>query len=175
MPGRSARDAHESFFTAYQRAIACVSRTAVVVTTGIRQRSEPHTAFLNRGASVPLQGEGSPQFLLRFEYTIGREAFGSLWGVQPQGYWYELDLADGRELLAFHWHPHAKGAAASPHLHLGPATGITYRRLAAAHIPTGPLFLQTVLEFAIDELSVEAQRTDWREVLRRARLAMESG
>lgn len=152
-----------------------MSRTAVVFTTGFRERSEPHTAFLNGGDAVPLRGGSGLQFLMRLEYTIDREASANLWRVRDQGYWYEFDLAHGSELVAFHWHPRAKGTATVPHLHLGPGAGVTHQGLASAHIPTGPVSLQTVIEFAIDELDAEAQRSDWRGVLRRAGLTMQDG
>lgn len=80
---------------------------------------------------------------------------------------------DGREILAYHWHPEGSDRITYPHLHvssdlneiqLGRGGGAL--SLADLHIATGFVQLRDVVRFLIEELDVTPLRTDWREVLR---------
>jgi hypothetical protein len=81
------------------------------------------------------------------------------WRAELTGYLYAFDSADGKELIAFHWHPFSASEHTEPHLHVGGA-------LAGAHVPTGgPVTVAEVLRFAITDLGVEPARSDWKQVL----------
>ncbi|MEA2585574.1 MAG: hypothetical protein QOF33_3659 [Thermomicrobiales bacterium] len=89
-------------------------------------------------------------------------------------YFYTFSTPEEREVLSFHWMPHARvnNAVTFPHLHIGPAitagqTAIRPRDLHKAHIPTGYVSLPAVVRRAITELGVVPLRPDWHETLTR--------
>ena len=84
-------------------------------------------------------------------------------------YRYHLSLRNGPELLPFHWHPEDFNPVKIPHLHLSAGAQVRFLALAGAHIPTGLVTLQDVLQFAIEDLGVVPLRRDWPEVLRQSR------
>jgi hypothetical protein len=87
------------------------------------------------------------------------------WTTRPASYLHHVYDRDGREIVAFHWHPERRGYDA-PHAH--------FRQLndpipmGKVHVPTGWIPLPTVVRFLIEELDVEPLRPDWREVLEEA-------
>jgi hypothetical protein len=89
------------------------------------------------------------------------------------GYQYTLRDIDGREIIAYHWHPEGRSHVTTPHIHLGPGAEMGRRDLARAHLPTGQVMLEDVLRFAITELGVRPLRRDWSEVLDRTRRVRE--
>ena len=84
--------------------------------------------------------------------------------VQVTDYAYQVYRADGRELIAYQWHPTGQSWMREPHLHLGGA--VSEFDLSKAHLPTGQVFLQPFLRCLILDLGVEPLRPDWRTVLR---------
>lgn len=85
------------------------------------------------------------------------------WIARTVGYAYEIQHADGRMLLAYHWHPVGLSPVTTPHFHLGGTLGGI--DLSKAHLPSGVVLLHDLLRFAIADLGVEPRRDDWREVL----------
>lgn len=92
--------------------------------------------------------------------------------VHTQEYWYQFELDDGVELLAFHWTPETGDARQKryPHLHVGaalllPDTPILPGQLHKRHIPTGRVSVESVVRFAIEELGVQPIVSDWSDVL----------
>ena len=82
---------------------------------------------------------------------------------------YALYDVDGREVVAYHWHPEGRSGVTTPHLHLGTGASVGRRDLAGAHLPTGRILLEDVLRLGVAELGVRPLRRDWREILERAR------
>jgi hypothetical protein len=85
------------------------------------------------------------------------------WAVHSGSYGYELLLPNGRQLLAYHWHPDGRSPVTWPHLHLRSHTlplDVTH-----AHLPTGRITFEAVLRLAITELAVPPRRADWGAVL----------
>src|SRR5206468_2507992 len=89
------------------------------------------------------------------------------------GYWYEIAGADGRELIAFHWHPVGASPITFPHLHLSSRIGSiaidgdNKVALGEMHIPTGPVEMGDVARLLIAEFGAQPRRLDWAAVLRR--------
>jgi len=101
------------------------------------------------------------------------------WAVSESSYYYALLDRNQREILAYHWHPHVEGMT-YPHLHVssGAVHGDVLERaglseqanalradLAAAHLPTAPTALESVLWLAIAQFSAAPLRSDWRRLL----------
>jgi hypothetical protein len=81
------------------------------------------------------------------------------WGVQTAGYGYELLVASGQSVLAYHWHPTGRSPVRRPHFHLhAHATPLDLRRV---HLPSGRVELADVIRFLITELGVRPRRRDW--------------
>lgn len=95
---------------------------------------------------------------------------------------YESRLLDReeREILAFHWHPVGLSHVTDPHLHLASRLipldmGRDQDPLALAgiHIPTGFVTLEDVVRLLITEIGIRPRRTDWGDLLRENRLAVQ--
>lgn len=92
------------------------------------------------------------------------------WSPRIVGYAYTVRTLSESEIVVFHWHPGDPRAAQHPHIHIGsamiardaPARPTDFHR---AHIPTGQIFIEDVVRFAIAELGVTPLRSDWDTVL----------
>lgn len=139
----------------------------------------PHTiSFAN--SPIRLQGPARLAFSVNHHYRIVRSGSSGPWRVQTAAYFYEFEDPDGREVLAFHWHPETVPEVPQPHLHINrgvvPAGMITGGTLlagrnplrpdiAAAHIPTSRIALEQVVEMAILQFGVPPLRNDWQHLL----------
>ncbi len=86
---------------------------------------------------------------------------------------YRFDLLDreGRESLAYHWHPTGVSPVTLPHLFLsGRLAPLDVGRgqepvaLGAMHPTTGPITLTDIVRLLITEFNVEPRRPDWAAV-----------
>lgn len=78
--------------------------------------------------------------------------------LQTKNYDYSFDDASGRELWAFHWHPHSQNSDVSyPHVHLR-------AQFEKAHLATGRLAIEHAIHWAI-ECGATARSSDWKEKL----------
>ena len=79
--------------------------------------------------------------------------------ISTRAYRYEVNDAQGQELLAYHWHPLGKSRWKRPHLHVsdGPLAGL--------HLPTSRVSLESLLRLLLAELEVRPLRNDWPAVL----------
>lgn len=142
---------------------------------GYAPAAPPHATTLAGGSRVPLKGDHALALRATLHYRIV-EADGERgpYKVSTVGYLYALDDADGREVLAYHWHPKGRSHEARPHLHLGAGAAVGHAGVAAAHLPTERIALESLLRCALTDLGVEPLRPDWRRVLDDAQKAFES-
>ena len=167
-----------------QRAVACVTDAVLVVGAGgYRPAGSPHQLTLGDGTPVQLSGAGRICLAVRQLYHIvPPSAAPAHWLVEVAAYYYTIEDADRREILAYHWHPDVPQAA-FPHLHV--SHGAVQRELLAradlplshnalradlakAHLPTRRISLAAVLRMAITQFGVTPRRADRQEVLRTA-------
>ena len=80
-------------------------------------------------------------------------------------YFYELLDSDGREVLAYHWHPRGNSPVPTPHLHLEQGAQVGRAEVRDAHLPTGDVSLEAILRVLIEEMGVRPQRSDWESIL----------
>lgn len=173
MSARLRREALRSFRYALDQVLGCVTPTPSIV----RQRPTSDRIefeFETPGAFVPLRAAGGLGLRVRLRAQIGPEADGRSWRASITAYQYALHAADGREYLAYHWHPDGASPVAEPHLHLGPAAQVGVARLAAAHLPTGPVDLPAVVRLAVDAWRARPLRRDWAAVLSAAAPAFDA-
>lgn len=90
------------------------------------------------------------------------------WQARIAGYFYTLDAADGREILAYHYHPTGRSHITVPHLHLGAGLGSLVPEMAKAHLLTGLVTPSAVLLPAIEHFGVSTRRRDWATVVEQA-------
>lgn len=164
MAGRTAREAHDVFAHAYQRALLCVT-PARFSTEGHRDPGELHRAKLE-SSPTPLRSAPPSRLLVLLSYRIIEVSVPSRqWIVRLSAYYYALTDATGRESFAYHWHPAGRSSVTWPHLHLGPALGQLSTPATQAHFPTGPVAIEDIIRMAITWFGVTPQKQDWGAVL----------
>lgn len=179
MIGRTPTEAVRSLLAPLRQALSCVTRSVPYAESAYRPGAAPHELTLAGGAPVRLGGASRLQLVVKLRYRLD-ELRGERdpWRVRVVAYQYVLEDAVGREVIAYHWHPDgpAEGGrrVAFPHLHLeaGAVDGRLRPELARAHLPTGSITLADVVELAIADLAVAPLRSDWTNVLQRARAAL---
>jgi len=95
------------------------------------------------------------------------------WQTHTTGYYYTLDDADGREILAYHWHPTIRSPVTFPHLHLGAGVGTLRSELTKAHLQTGFITPVALLTLVVEQFGVRPRRADWSTIFERAGRALE--
>jgi hypothetical protein len=165
--GETPQQAVGSYVSQIQRALSCI-------TTSVLSRRRDYTPerlqALTIGTDdgrVRLGGESRLSLSFTQHYRIVRASAdqGILWSVAVVGYEYAYDDADGREIIAYHWHPEGRSLVGTPHLHLGYGAGVARLELQRTHLPTGMVSIEQVLHLGIEDLGVRTRRADWRSVL----------
>ena len=106
---------------------------------------------------------------------VGSASRGERWQTRAVRYEYTLDDADGREILAYHWHPHGRSHVTIPHLHLGAALCDLRAEMHHAHLRTGMVTPIALLALAIEQFDIRPRLADWAERFDRADLALADG
>jgi pyruvate-formate lyase-activating enzyme len=176
LSANSEAEAVTAYLKRLQRILDCVSQDVVHVTPGGYQRlGQPHEAMLNRGK--PTRLGRTPALLLNvaLRYTIVREETNQrAWAIQTVGYIYSLRDDTDTEFLAYHWHPSDGSRVRHPHLHIRDGALSSASPLRRAHVATGMVALEDVIQTAIEEFGVpprQRHQHDWRDVLVETRAA----
>lgn len=143
------------------RLLSCVTSVHVVV-RAFRLSDAPHELELADTAKM----RGGPLSIdVAEEYEVRQDRDG--WRVEILGYLYAIGY-EGRELVAYHWHPRGKSSVTRPHMHVGVNVQVGDRWLGKVHLPTGAVGLEQVVALAIVELGVEPLREDWERLIAEA-------
>lgn len=171
MPGSDPREAVEHSIRRLQTALSCVTRDVLTVSRGAYgDTTRVHALAFAGGRSVLLGAARGTQRVrldvkIQFRHVEARDG---TWTASSAAYKYTVETNDGREVVAYHWHPDAHTPVTSPHVHLGSTVlrqdGVLGHR---AHVPTGRVPLQQVIRLAIAELGARPLREDWSDVLDR--------
>lgn len=124
-----------------------------------------HALVVNNDQPIKLKG-GPLLLWVRMKYEIiadQRDGYGP-WRVSTRGYIYEVQVTSGEAVISWHWHPTSK--VQGPHIHTG-STQLAEDAVLSNkhHTPTGRVSLESVVRHCIDDLKVEALRTDYDRVL----------
>lgn len=146
-----------------------------LVGTNGYEPSQKHVLSPNGGAPVAVLAGGrrlalASLFVYRLEEGKGERG---PWKVSTLAYYHSLEDEDGREIVAYQWHPE-QGSIDFPHLHIGTGVGASLGSVHKYHFPTGRVSLEDVLRLAIREFQVQPVRADWEEVLRETQAAYEA-
>ena len=159
---RASYEAIANYITNLQKLVSCVTQS--VINAEI-YRPAPHSLTINDGEPVLLSGPSRLQLALRQYFVTVASAQGSTWQIEVSSYFYELLDSDGREILAYHWHPRGNSPVATPHLHLEQGAQVGRPEVRDAHLPTGEVSLNAILRVLIDEMGVRPVRSDWDSIL----------
>jgi hypothetical protein len=143
-----------------------VVTNAHVIVTGYQEADQPHRLSLAKGDSARLLGDQRLALDVTEQYRVQRTDDG--WCVQVVGYLYAIDH-EGRELVAYHWHPHGNSQITAPHMHVRADVRVGDRWLGKVHLPTKAIDLEDVVALAIEELGAEPLREDWKLLLHESR------
>ncbi len=171
MAARTRAEAIRAFLEPLRSALRCVTQS-VLRERGHRYGPDQSRLLGFEGGSVRLKGTDL-RLSVRISYRLVETPGERLpWTAEIVAYHYGFDDQDGKEILAYHWHP--DGRVTEPHLHLGAGAvdGRLRPDLAGAHLPTRDITLQDVLRLAIAEFGVGSLRLDWEAVLHRTREAI---
>jgi hypothetical protein len=100
---------------------------------------------------------GTVQLELGHQFRVVQDEDG--WHVSTTAYRYHLLDGEGRELVAWHWHPAGTGDG-RPHIHV-PAGPIDRR----VHVPTGRVSIESVFRMLLTDLQIRPRREDYAQVL----------
>ncbi len=117
-----------------------------------------------RSPTATLCDCGEPRLTLDAteQYRVHEDAEG--WHVEIVGYLYAIGY-EGRELVAYHWHPHGDSPITRPHMHVGTDIRVGDRWLGKVHLPTGAVSLDRIVALAIADLGAEPLRDDWERLI----------
>lgn len=159
MAGRTPDGARDSFLAPLRRALDCVTNAQFHFS---RQAPGSPEALTTSEFPLRLRRDDRSEVLLGLakEYrVIEAEGDRGPYKIESLAYEYRVADAEDTEVVCWHWHPQNYPR---PHVHV--RGGL----LNKAHVPTGRVSIEAVIEFAVTELSVVPQRDDYLDVLRQA-------
>ena len=168
MAGETPHKAFNNFRGPLQRAISCVNSEAHLWALGSNGYApgQTHAVIPDAGEVVRLAGRRSLRLTCQFSYRIEKaEGEHGPWKVTTEAYQHALEDEDGKEIIAYHWHPERGSAYNFPHLHIGTGVGASLGSIHKHHFPTGRVSLEDVLRLAIKEFGATPARADWEGVL----------
>lgn len=171
MAGTTPGEAVEAFIRPVRRSLLCVTDQVIV-----------HRGGYHVGA-LGLAGLGNPEPIRLRDTDLGLsvalhyhivEAEGERGPIKvsTSGYYYTVHDQDGRDILAFHWHPQV--GVTYPHLHIGAGAQAGRPEFEHAHIPTGRVALEAVLRLLIRDFGVRPLRPEWDRELAEAEMDFET-
>ena len=172
MTGPTPRAAARALQHLLQRAVSCVTRDILVAEASGAMTTLTLTSRLTRPTGSALTLVVLHNFAVLTDASQSRQV---RWQTRTTGYIYRLDDADGREILAYHWHPHGRSHVTIPHLHLGAALCDLRAEMHHAHLRTGMVTPIALLALAIEQFDIRPRLADWAERFDRADLALADG
>jgi hypothetical protein len=170
--GATPEEAIYTFVGTLRQAIDCVTDAELVLHQGYHPPESPHSLVLND--TQPVRLDGPPElwfkFLQRYRIVESPSPLGQ-WRVTTVAYYYALDGSDGREIVAYHWHPGQSQKVTVPHLHLSGGAMVRHPAFEKVHFPTERIAVEDLLRFAIGELGVTPRLPDWQRMLNQTQQA----
>jgi hypothetical protein len=163
LAGSTPEEAQDAFIGPLQRALSCVCSAQLIV--GWAQAGEVQALTVSDDP-IALRTTGDRTNRLRLsiqqQYRLVEDPDPTLgpWKVSTRAYRYQVSDCDGKELLAWHWHPSSREQR--PHLH------VSGGRFHGCHLPTSRVSIEGILRLLVAELHVRPRRDDWMEVLNSA-------
>jgi hypothetical protein len=159
-----------------RHAALCLTHRPLLA-SGYRPSREPHNvAFAPGGDAVRLRlgtGLGRVDLSVRIRYRLVEPppAVSRGWGIETISYLYAILDREGREILAYHWHPFARGPG-FPHLHLSGRIGVLPIggqappvALGGMHLPTEEITFPAIVRLLLAEFDAAPRRQNWAAVV----------
>ena len=160
---RTPAAAREALRAALQQAISRVTSAVLTVESdAVETRLGMTTRLARTTVRDPIT------LSIRYTVALVHAADAAVWQTRTTGYMYTLDDADGREILAYHWHPAGRSHVTTPHLHLGAGAGLLRSELQKAHLLTGLVTSAALLTLLVEQFDIRPRRAEWAATLARA-------
>jgi hypothetical protein len=184
MPGKTPHGAVEAFLEPLRASSSCLTKSQWIYNS---PKGKPvgglFVALLNAGDRVPIRRGGDRLF---FEATIqftvverAEDKFGrrvpasERFKVSTRGYMYTTTSEDESELMAYHWHPDAKGNIPFPHQHFTGVEGEGGAGISRKyHMRTGRMSFEDAL-FNLIEMGATPINLNFAAILERNRSTFE--
>lgn len=152
MAGRNPTAAVKAFVEPIREALGLFA-SGKVTADAYKPREDGVLTF-NDGDVVRLRGQNKVGFRMTMRYVIipTVEPERGPWKVTTTGYMYDL-FQDERTLYEYHWHPISASHEVRPHLHCA--------AVGKAHIPTGRIMIEDVLNLAVNLGAEPADEDRW--------------
>jgi hypothetical protein len=183
MPGKSPHGAIEAFLEPLRASSSCLTKSQWIYTSPKGKPSGGlYTATLNGGDPVPIRCITGPKlwFEASIQFTVVERVVNKLgarvgaserFKVSTRRYMYTISSPDEAEMMAYHWHPEAKGDVTFPHQHItGDGGGEGFNR--KLHLRTGRMSFEDVL-FNLIEMGAVPINLNFGAVLERNRSVFE--
>ena len=174
MTGPTPEAAARALRDVLQQALSCVSPVVVVLAA----THQPPTRILTARCRLTRRSGSFVTLIIVQGFVAVSDTArprGERWQTRAVRYEYTLEDADGREILAYHWHPHGRSHVTIPHLHLGAALCDLRAEMHHAHLRTGMVTPIALLALAIEQFDIRPRLADWAERFDRADLALADG
>jgi len=166
MSFRKSADAIADFRATIVRILSCISNAHVQTSYHDAQSGVSVPLTINRGIPARLTAATPLSLAVILYYVV--ESAAQTWRVRTTAYFYALH-DDRHEILAYHWHPETSPGTAFPHLHLEAGAQIGRVEMQRAHLPTGRITLEDVIEMMIRDFAVTPFVDDWPDILAKTR------
>jgi len=163
VPGRTPREAVKAYLEPLQKNISIVCKGVLRVNN---YDTLEVVSVLTLPDPVPLNAR--PDLYLSFtqQYKVIKDPENGPFRVTTLYYSYAIETQDAQEIVGYHWHPDGVSPVRFPHLHLGPAARVGMEDLRSkAHLPTGRVAFEEIVEFLIATFSVQPDRSLWQEIV----------
>lgn len=164
MPGRTPREAYDSYAQPLRKILSCVTRDVLVCRGSYDHPNQTNTITFFKN---PIQLSDSPYslFLIQHFMIVGN-AKEKYFKVKTQKYSYAIEShRDKQEVIAFHWDPESR-VVHYAHTHVD-----LHRVQKKLHVPTGRVPIEDVIWFCIQELGVTPLHRNWKNIILEAREA----
>jgi hypothetical protein len=152
LAGRTTSEANRNFFEPIRLSVSCLTKSVIVASRP--DDNDIRVLSVSEGLPFKIRSSQTYSFHIAMRYKIV-EATGARGPFKASIVAYNYTLHQGG-------HPNTKTKI--PHIHLYAGSNVS-AELFKKHIPTERISIEEVIRFLIEELGVQAIRTDWDSVL----------
>ena len=171
MPGRTAREAFETFVGYLNETLSCITESPLVA---YQETDNRYKVLYPK--TVTVDSRSGDRFYMQITQvcTVAQREDG-LYKVKTREYSYVFsDSKDASHhgVLSYHWHPHDFNVR-DPHLHLRISQQLGYpeieRKIARAHFPTSRVCLEDFVVLLINYYDIQPvlHASTWKAIIRR--------
>jgi hypothetical protein len=157
--GKDSREAIEVFAHPIQQTLKCITSSFIGFGGAVSPFGKIGTLHFLPEANAVLNGTKLRLFFSQ-RYESGQDSKrDQLWRVRTRGYIYTVNECKNdsfREIFSYQWHPDSKVVV--PHVHFKEGEPM----ISKAHLPTGRISVESLVEFLIEDLGVKPASKNWK-------------